>query len=156
MACFPCMVTYTAPCPPHVERTKNDEQYPSPRARTNVPCTRKWSHLQPALIITTHLPPPHRLKWTYCLPHPHPLKKKKKKEKKAEECRLERHGRGNGKVALCWGKSVQKRENYWLILLLRAMGRRQEDSRGVSTWIIKYKAVGSWDGMGEWEVGGVQ
>ena len=85
MACFPCMVTYTAPCPPHVERTKNDEQYPSPRARTNVPCTRKWSHLQPALIITTHLPPPHRLKWTYCLPHPHPLKKKKYKKEKKEK-----------------------------------------------------------------------
>ena len=29
---------------------------------------------------------------------------------KGEECGLERRGRGNGKVALCWGKSVQKRK----------------------------------------------
>ena len=75
---------------------------------------------------------------------------------KGEECRLKRRGRGNGKVALCWGKSVQKRENYWLISLLCAMGRRQEDSKGVSTWLIEQKAVGFWDGMGEREVGGVQ
>lgn len=36
------------------------------------------------------------------------------------------------------------------------MGRRQEDSKGVSTWTIKHKAVGSWDGMGKRNMGGVQ
>ena len=59
-------------------------------------------------------------------------------------------------MALRWGKSLQKREKYWLISLLCAMGRRQEDSKGVSTWTIKHKAVGSWDGMGKWNMGGVQ
>ena len=54
------------------------------------------------------------------------------------------------------GGNPYKREKYWLISLLRAMGRRQEDRKGVSTWIIKHKAVGSWDGMGERELGGVQ
>ena len=71
---------------------------------------------------------------------------------KGEEWRVERLDRGNGKLALCWRKSVQKREKYWLISLLRAMGRRQEESKCVSTWIIKHKAVGSWDGVGEREV----
>ena len=85
MACFPRMATYAAPCPPHVERTKNDEQYLPPRTRTSVPCTRKRSHPRSALIITTHLPPPHRLKWTYCLPHPHPLKKEEEEEGEEEE-----------------------------------------------------------------------
>ena len=51
---------------------------------------------------------------------------------------------------------MQKREKSWLISLLCAMGRRQEDRMGVSAWIIKHKAVGSYDGMGEREVGGVQ
>ena len=50
-----------------------------------MPCTRMWSQSQPALIITTHLPPPHRLKWTYCLPHPHPLKKKEEEEEEKKE-----------------------------------------------------------------------
>ena len=50
---------------------------------------------------------------------------------KGEECRLERRGGGNGKVALCWAKSVQKREKSWLIWLLCTMERRQEDSKGV-------------------------
>ena len=85
MACFPRMATYAAPCPPHVERTKNDEQYLPPRTRASVPCTRKRSHPQSALIISTHLPPPHRLKWTYCLPHPHPLKKEEEEEEEEEE-----------------------------------------------------------------------
>lgn len=75
---------------------------------------------------------------------------------KGEERRLERRGRGSGKVALRWGKSLPKREKYWLISLLCAMGRRQEDSKGVSTWTIKHKAVGSWDGMGKRNMGGVQ
>ena len=47
------------------------------------------------------------------------------------------------------GGNPYKREKYWLISLLRAMGRRQEDSKGVSIWIIKHKAVGrvlGWDG----------
>ena len=30
-------------------------------------------------------PPPHRLKWTYCLPHPHPLKKEEEEEEEEEE-----------------------------------------------------------------------
>lgn len=41
------------------------------------------------------------------------------------------------------GGNPYKREKYWLISLLRAMGRRQEDRKGVSTWIINHKAVGS-------------
>ena len=54
------------------------------------------------------------------------------------------------------GGNRYKREKYWLISLLHAMGRRQEDSKGVSTWLIEQKAVGFWDGRGEREVGGVQ
>lgn len=85
MARFPRMVPYSAPCPPHVDWKKNDEQYLPPRTRTSVPRARTWSHPQPSLIITTHLPPPHRLQWTYCLPHPPPLKKKKKEKEKKEK-----------------------------------------------------------------------
>ena len=47
---------------------------------------------------------------------------------------------------------MQKREKSWLISLLRAMGRRQEDSKFVSTWIIKHKAVGFWNGVDDSEV----
>lgn len=89
MALFPPHGYLHRNCPPHVERTKNDARYLPPRTCTGVPCTRKWSHLQPALISTTHLPLPHRLKWTYCLPHPHPLKKEEEEEE--EEEKKEKH-----------------------------------------------------------------
>ena len=87
MALFPPHGYLHRNCPPHVERTKNDARYLPPRTCTGVPCTRKWSHLQPALISTTHLPLPHRLKWTYCLPHPHRLERKKKEEEEEEKWR---------------------------------------------------------------------
>lgn len=51
---------------------------------------------------------------------------------------------------------MQKRDKNGLIWFLCAMGRRQKDSKVVSTCIIKHKAVGSWDGMGQREVGAVQ
>lgn len=73
-------------------------------------------------------------------------------EEKGEDWRLERRGRGHGKV----GKSAQKREKARLIWLLCAVGRRQKGSKGVSAWMIRHKAVGSWERVGEREVGGVQ
>ena len=47
---------------------------------------------------------------------------------------------------------MQKREKSWLISLLRAMGRRQVDSKFVSTWIIKHEAVGFLNGVGDSEI----
>ena len=60
------------------------------------------------------------------------------------------------KCHLRLGEIRAKRDKYWLILLLCAMGRRQKDSKVVSMCVIKHKAVESWDGMGQPDVGGVQ
>ena len=50
---------------------------------------------------------------------------------------------------------MQKRDKSWLIWLLCAMGRRQKDSKILSTRVVRHKALGSWEGMGQREVGGL-
>ena len=80
--------------------------------------------------------------------------KKEKKEKK-ENGDWSGVAEGMGMSPAAGGEPCKERQ-YWLIWLLYAMGRRQKDSKIVSTCIIKHKAVGSWDGMGQLDVGGVQ
>lgn len=100
------------------------------------------------------------------MPYPHALKKKEKeKEKEVKKVMKEKKEKndywngvaeGMGMSPYAGGIPCKKRDKIWLIWVLCAMGRRQKDSKVVSTCVIKHKAVGSWDVMGQREVGEVQ
>ena len=53
-------------------------------------------------------PPPHRLKWTYCLPHPHPLKKEEEEEEEEGDDEEEEEEKKEKNVD--WGGVTQKME----------------------------------------------